>query len=100
MRVRTNNVPRHFAYRYEVPASVLASDFDWLDEDEGGDNFFKYRGVWYHLSEFLRVADGGELETMGWEGYSADSFFSAVVIRVDSDLESLVCGLALSGDQE
>ena len=34
MQVITNNHERQFVYRYDVPASVLASDLDWTTEEE------------------------------------------------------------------
>jgi hypothetical protein len=89
MNVTTNNHWRDFLYRYEVPAGVLVSEFDWLDRDEQ-DGFFRYRGVWYHLSMFLRTA------IEGWDGIYNDSMFSGVLIEVSSDAEQYRIGTAIS----
>jgi hypothetical protein len=89
MNVTTNNHWRDFLYRYEVPADVLVSEFDWLDEDDQ-DGFFRYRGVWYHLSMFLRTA------IEGWDGIHGDSFYSGVLIEVSSDGEQYRIGTVIS----
>jgi hypothetical protein len=89
MNVTTNNHWRDFSYRYEVPADVLVSEFDWLDEDDQ-DGFFRYRGVWYHLSMFLRTT------IKGWHGIHNDSMFSGVLIEVSSDGEQYRIGTVIS----
>ena len=93
-KIISNKHPRFFVCRADVPAHVLASDFDWLNEDEGADYFFKYRGGWYHLSEFTRNSSLTAFSGEG--GRTEDGAFSAVVIRVAVDCETLVCGLAVS----
>ena len=83
MKVYTNNHERQFKYRCEVQASILASDFDYLDEDEGLDGFLEYRNVWYHLSSFM-----SQEVVPGFSGFAADSFFSGVAIDVSNDGET------------
>lgn len=70
IKIRTNNAWRNFLYREEVPAEILASQFDWTNEayakhGDYGDGFIAYRGAWYHVSEFMR----GGVE--GWDGRGA-----------------------------
>lgn len=90
-RVITNNHWRQFRYRNEVPESVLASEFEHLDEEEGFDGFFEYRGTWYHLSDFMFLKDNRK-----WRGYCSQTAWSAVVIRVSQDAETYQVGLAVS----
>lgn len=80
--IYTDNKWKQFKYRDEVPKKVLKDDFDWLDEDDGFDGFFKYKGTWYHLSMFM---NGGGFP--GWDGYHGDSFFSGVLIALSPDGE-------------
>ena len=77
MNIVTNNHERKFCGRWEVPASVLNDQFDYLTGDEG--TFCKYRGVWY--SRDLFVSGGPE----GYDGYHGDSYFSGVAIKLDAD---------------
>jgi hypothetical protein len=88
----TNHHWRPFLYRYEVPQDVLDTEFDWLDEMEC-DGFFRYRGVWYHLSEFMGFTDP---HNEGWQGYYAGTVFSAVLINVSEDCEEYQVALALA----
>lgn len=92
MKITTNHNWRAFCYRDEVPASVLADQFDYLDE-ETFDGFICYRGAWYHLSDFER-RDPRSIE--GWHGVHCDSFFSGVVIRLSSDGERYQIGTMIA----
>lgn len=89
MKIRTNRQWRHFLYREEVPADVLASQFDWLDADTC-DGFIRYRGWYYHLSQFERR------EVDGWHGVAPDSYFSGVLIRLSDDGETYQIGTYFS----
>lgn len=95
MRTITNHVPRHLVYASDVPPAVMADRFDYhldMPEDERPpDGYFKYRGNWYHLDEFMRFEGPSE-----WDGHAADSFYSAVVIKIVDDGESVICGLQLA----
>ena len=90
MNIITNNHERQFKYGYEVPQSVLDSDFDYLDSDEQTDGFIHYRGIWYHTSDFMRLNNlyGQPDDFADWHGYSSDSFFSGVLIRLSDDGET------------
>jgi hypothetical protein len=68
-----------FLYRHEVPEKVLKDQFSHLDDIES-DTFLKYRGYYYHISDFMLVAAESKLQP--WEGYISDSFFSGVLIRL------------------
>lgn len=96
MKVKTNRQWRQFVYRSDVPSEVLASQFDWqrpesIEQGDYQDGFLCYRGHWYHLADFLRLTDDS-LSVEGWQGYSADGFYSGVVIRVSSDGERYQIG--------
>lgn len=87
MTIRTNRQWRQFKYREEVPAKVLADQFDWTDRDhkehgDYSDGFIHYRGVWYHLADFERTS------LAGWDGQHCDSFFSGVLVKVAPDGET------------
>ena len=82
MKTITNNNWRNFVYRSDVPADILADQFDWASGDDYTDGFFRYRSYWYHISEFT---SGAPVD--GWQGFQADTFFSGVAINISSDGE-------------
>ena len=93
-KIMTDHKWKQFKYRYEVPEKVLRSQFDYLDEDEGFDGFFNYKGHWYHLSEFMRIHPDSEMFD-GWDGNAPDSYFSGVLIKLSDDGEEYVIGTYL-----
>lgn len=92
MKIISNHHWRPFLFRYEVPDKVLQNEFDWTDSKDG---FLQYRGIWYHINDFLVVEPEGELEKMGWNGIATNSYFSAVVIAISPDGETYKVGVAL-----
>lgn len=107
MEIITNNVPRPLIYGFELTEKEK-TEFDYLDSEEIETHaFFRYRGQVYDLSEFVRIIPQGgngtcfghydySGELKGWHGIQTDSFFSAVVVRLTDDGETVVVGLALS----
>lgn len=88
MKIISNHHWRPFKYRNEVPKTILKTQFDWLDEDTI-DGFLKYRGTWYHTSQFLKngIPD--------WDGSLGHNYFSGVVINLADDRESYQIGTFL-----
>lgn len=84
MRITTNNHHREFLYRADVPADVLEDQFDHVDSDDG---FFKYKGTWYHVSDFMRLPESSE-----WHGAHAWGVWGGVVIRLADDGETYQVG--------
>ena len=102
LKIRTNHHWREFAYRWDVPADVLADQFDWTNEayETHGDylgGFFCYHGHWYHLGDFMRT--NCELLDLGWHGYAGDSFFSGVAIRLSDDGERFQVATVIAGSE-
>jgi hypothetical protein len=94
----TNNQWRDFVDSYDVPSKVLADQFEHLDlgfEHSGG-GFFKYRGYWYHLSDFLATSADAPGELAKWQGFHGDSFFSGVAVRISDDGEQYQVATLLS----
>lgn len=106
LTITTDRKWKPFRYAHEVPARVLSSQFDYQDRDDVTDGFFCYRGTWYHLDQFMRIArdgisaqrvkraDMGAMEA--WDAYSADSAFSGVVLRISRDGERYMVGTYIS----
>ena len=89
MRVITNNQPRFTIDWFDL-TDVEKAEFDYCDEQ---DTFIRYRGETIPLCDFMRAPT----DFSPWQGYRADSYFSAVVNRFDhEDCETVICGLALS----
>jgi len=87
LEIIKDNKWKYFRYRYEVPRKVLKEQFDHLSEEEYLDNFFKYKKVWYHISDFMRLENNVPKEFKNYDGYSSDSFFSGVLIKLSEDGE-------------
>jgi len=87
MEIKTNNHARYFLYGYEVPKKVMKEQFSHLADDEKADGFFKYRGQYYHTSDFLRISEGAPADMQKWHGVVNDSMFSGVLIRISEDCE-------------
>jgi hypothetical protein len=92
--ITTDHKWKQFKYGYEVPEKVLAEQFDWLEDDEKTDGFIRYRKYWYHVSEFLKTPKDSNMT--GWDGYSPDSAFSAVMLQVSNDGEEYKIGTFIS----
>jgi hypothetical protein len=88
--IKINHQWRNLTYRSDVPAKVLASQFDYQDENEVLDGFFCYRNYWYHLDGFMRIENNPDLKA--WDGYASDSYFSGVVIKLSDDCEQIKIG--------
>lgn len=90
VKIRTNRQWRDFVYRADVPESVLKNQFDWTSEEDG---FFRYIGIWYHISEFERLPSCDPTSAFhGWGGYKGDSYFSGILIKLSSDGERFQVG--------
>lgn len=95
--IKTNHQWRHLVYSYDVPLKVLLDQFDYLNQDNGGsDGFFHYRGYWYHIGDFMSFTGDVEPPLKGWHGYSGDSYFSGVMIKLSKDGEQVMCGTYFS----
>jgi len=79
VRIRTNHHVREFKYRSEVPAKVLADQFDYQDDD-ASDTYFKYLGMWYHTDTFIWTPYDPY-----WDGAHGECAFSAVMIKLVDD---------------
>ena len=85
----TNNLPRHTMDRYELTEKESA-EFDYLPDGEG--TFFRYRGHVYDLGEFMRT-DNHDSPFAAWHGYSSDSYFSGILIKLpEDDCDSVIVG--------
>ena len=82
--IKTNRRWRDLVYRHDVPAKVLADQFDYQDAEDIIDGFLCYRGRWYHLDQFTRSSGGPLAE---WDGVHNDSYFSGIAIKVSQDGE-------------
>lgn len=82
MKIITNKQWRDFICGYDVPESVKQSEYCHLSDVEACDGFIKYRGNYYHLSDFLVTDDISE-----WQGVHCDSAFSGILIKVLDDGE-------------
>ena len=76
MIVTTNNHPRQFVNRCEVPAKVLADQFDYQDPETVCDMFFKYRGTWYHVDQFMRLPGDHE-----YDGVCSECAWTGVLLK-------------------
>ena len=88
MKIVTNNKYREILYSYDVPDDVLKDQFDYMENPEEH-SFFKYKNEYYDLGDFV-IASSPEF--VGWDGYSSDSYFSGLVIKLSDCGDSVLVG--------
>ena len=92
--IKTNNRARALFPACEVSYSereAFRREFDWMDQEEfDRAMFFKYRGEYYALAEFLRVE--GELLAKGWQGQLGETAFSSLLIKIKDSCRSVIVG--------
>ena len=97
--IKTNNQPRELKFLFEFSAKqqqYIRTQFDWVEDIEDDRCFFEYRGLIYHLSEFLRNNSDKDDVTYGWDGIAADSYFSGTLVRLCADSDYVVVGRYLA----
>ncbi len=94
MKIITNNRTREILEWCDLTAAEQAEFADYRNEDDGA-SYVRYRGEVYDLGEFMRCPPD-TFEFAGWEGYHADSYFSAIVCRFADYGQSVIMGLAYS----
>jgi len=87
LTIKTNNQPRRLLFACEFSGAErakLREQFDWMSDDEFDSNcsFFRYKGYYYNLADFMRVDVANGSPFVGWHGYSSDSYFSGVLIKL------------------
>lgn len=92
IKLRTDHKWKQFHYRDEVPARVLASEFDWTNnahEKHGdySDGFIKCYREWYHVGQFERLPASDEPALKGWHGLHSFGFSSGLLIKLSDDGE-------------
>jgi hypothetical protein len=89
IQIITNNQWRPLLYLSDLSESEqaqAASDYDWMAEiDVYG--WIKYRGMIFHLSDFLRLENNHPFPKQ-WHGYNSTSFFDGYLIELS------ICGEA------
>jgi hypothetical protein len=85
LTIKTNNQPRRLLFTCELSArslTKLRQDYDWMDKDEFETNcsWFRYRGRYYNLQEFMRCETS--LLNEGWHGYVTETYFSGILIKL------------------
>ena len=83
----TNNQYREILSGYDIPESAQ-NDFDYMDDITEG-SFFKYRGQYYSLDNFM-VSNNPDLSD--WDAMESDTFFSATVIKLSDCGDSVLVG--------
>jgi hypothetical protein len=84
--IKTNNQPRRLLFTCEFSGAErtkLREQFDWMSDDEFDSNcsFFKYRGEYHNLADFLTNTNPDGM-FKGWHAICSDSYFSGVLIKL------------------
>ena len=89
LKIYTNNKPRPIIYGFEL-TDKQKSDFDYLD-DINNNQFFKYKGQIYDISQFMRVCDMyNDVKFTGYHGHISDSYFSGILIKLCEDTDYII----------
>lgn len=92
--IKTNHVPRDLIDGINLTAEER-EEFDYhkwpaIDRGDESAEFFRYKGQLHDMSQFVRTSGVGAL--VNWQGYSADSAFSGLVVRYVDDGERVIVG--------
>ena len=96
LTIKTNNVPRQLKYLCDFSAAdqrKIRAQYDWMEPEDLDCNygFFKYRNCFYHLQDFMTVANDASGDLAGWDGYAGDSYFSGTLIKLaDNDCDYVI----------
>lgn len=90
--IRTNNQPRPLILGFELSDKEREEYKDLIDNiDER--TFFRYKGNVYLLDDILTTTYAQDLKEKGWHGYTTDTYYSGVCIKlVDDDNDYVVVG--------
>ena len=92
MKIITDHKWKHFLYGYEL-TDKEKEDFDYIEDIDGHD-FFRYRGRVYDVGEFL--VNHNDLFPQEWDGYTSDSFFSGILLKIDPETNMYQVGTYIS----
>ena len=98
MNIKTNNQPHELKFLGDFNSTDQAkirAQYDWMEPDDLEFNygFFKYRGCFYHLSDFMRTSSEATGGLDDWEGYAGDSYFSGTVMKfAENDCDNVIVG--------
>jgi hypothetical protein len=86
LTIKTNNQPRRLFFACELSQperAKLRQEYDWMDANEFDHScsFFKYRGQYHSLSDFMRNTNPDGI-FKGWHGITSDSCFSGLLIKL------------------
>jgi hypothetical protein len=96
LTVTTNNHIRPLVSWHDISENSRGW-FDYLDDDARHDyRLVAYRGAYYDVFDMMRAPE--PLSASGWHGYSSDTYFSGIVVRLNDDAESVVVGCYYEGD--
>lgn len=87
LTIKTNNVPRDIISGFELPDNIKP-EFDYMDNVEGG-SFIRYKNDYYDIGDFVRTDNNGHLKE--WDGYTAETYFSGVAIKLVDDDQAIMC---------
>lgn len=82
---------REILYFHELPTKDQAEYRDMLDDDAEEGTFFKYRGWYYYLGDFMRFREKTPFPE-NWHGHYGESYFSGVIVELSDDGEWVKVG--------
>jgi hypothetical protein len=89
--IRTNNIPRELIDWSDLTNKEQA-EFNYVSDPQyATQRFFRYRGWTYDVQEFMSTHDMGST-LRGWDGYSSDSYFSGILVKLVCDCERVIVG--------
>lgn len=94
MQVITNNHNRPIIYFFELPENIQEErkdDYEGIEDS----SFFLYKGYYYDLNDFMRNNENTPFGNE-WHGYLGESYFSAILIKLDDTGESVKVGMIYS----
>jgi hypothetical protein len=96
--IKSNFIPRQVCCGFEFIGSdrrKLREQFDYLNEEEfDQQQFFNYKNYWYCFDQIMRLPDGSDFNTakFSWDGFSSDSYFSGILVKMCDDNNQVIVG--------
>lgn len=91
--IRTNNQKRELLYFFELSENDqnnVEREYSEMNKDE--EQFFKYKGYWYALSDFSHIPNDHQISKLGWHGMLTIYNSMNLVVKLSNSREWVTVG--------
>ena len=95
IEIRSNYHARPLIYGYELMEKEK-KEFDYLEDIDGG-IFFRFKNQLYDIGDIIRIDENSPFPDF-WHGYTSDSFFSGILVRLCNESDANRLSLSCASD--